>query len=103
MRPRQLRRYRAANSRVKIIIAARLRVVVFGARLIADDVVWWRRRANQSLDASRASGLLSDNLRLTQLRAAASTPPLCLAAFENLADGLPFQRLVEVANIARDE
>ena len=26
-----------------------------------------------------------------------------VAAFENLADGLPFQRLVEVANIARDE
>ena len=73
----EFRPYRAANSRVKIIIAARLRVVVFGARLIADDVVWWRRRANQSLDASRTSGILIDNLRVTQLRAAASTPPLC--------------------------
>jgi len=76
VRPRQLNRYRAAGSKVKIIVASQLRVVVFGARLIAYNVVWWRRRANQSLDASRASGLLSDNLRLTQLRAAASTPPL---------------------------
>ena len=56
--------------------AAQLRVVVFRARLVADDVVWWGRRANQSLDASRTSGLLIDNLRVTQLRAAASTQPL---------------------------
>src|SRR5580765_8969694 len=55
--------------------AARLRVVVFRARLLADDLVWWRRRANQSLDASRTSELLSDSLRVTQLRAAASTQP----------------------------
>ena len=47
----------------------------FGARLIADDVVWWRRRANKSLDASRTSELLIEKLRVTQLRAAASTPP----------------------------
>src|SRR2546421_776447 len=33
-------------------------------------------RYNKSLDASRTSGLLIDNLRITQLRAAASTPPL---------------------------
>ncbi len=33
-------------------------------------------RSNKSLDASRTSGLLIDNLRVTQLRAAASTPPL---------------------------
>ena len=76
MRPRQLNRYRAADSKVKLIVASQLRVVVFGARLVADDVVWWRRRANQSLDASRTAGLLIDNLRVTQLRAAASTPPL---------------------------
>ena len=76
MRPRQLHRYRAADSKVKLIVASQLRVVVFGARLIADDVVWWRRRANQSLDASRTSGILIDNLRVTQLRAAASTQPL---------------------------
>jgi hypothetical protein len=37
------------------------------------------------------------------IRAAASTQPLCLAAFENLAGVLPFRRLVEVVNIARDE
>ena len=74
--PGQLNRYRAANSKVKIV-ASQLRVVVSVARRVADDVVWWRRRANQSLDASRTSGLLIDNLSVAQLRAAASTQPLC--------------------------
>jgi len=56
---------------------------------------------NKSLDASGVSGLAIDNLFVTQLTAAASTPPLCPGAFENMAAG-DVRPVVAVAAIARD-
>ena len=64
-----------------------------------------RARYNKSLDASGISGLLIDNLSVTQLLPAASTQPLYRRRFlktENQradADGL----VDEVIAIARDE
>ena len=63
-----------------------------------------RRRTNRWTRAAGAC-FVTNLVRRRVLRFA---PPRQLsrytvAAFENLADGLLFQRLVEVANIARDE